>query len=332
MEKSLPDRLALASRIYDLDAEVYRVLGSSLGRVFNGRREACIEELAEQMCSPTENHVLRSDMALISNMARTIPSKTERARIMTEYNAILKALESQPHTFGSVDILDKKLARLNLTARFAGGSHLIVCIGRTYGCAGTDIGFALADKLKINYYDSEIFAQVLNRLEADADSVTDRASFARHQDLNKTLGVERHRPLKQRIQEFNRYHGLPKQDAIFFNQSDLLCDMAQKEDFIVMGRCADVILTNHHIPHVSIFIDAPFELRARRVMSTDSLSYKEACRLLKRLDRRHGHYYRFYTGRRWGHASNYDLCINSASYGIEGCVQVIERLIKRAQG
>jgi len=40
---------------------------------------------------------------------------------------------------------------------------------------------------------------------------------------------------------------------IFFNQSDLICEMAKKEDFIVMGRCADVVLTNHRIPHISSF-------------------------------------------------------------------------------
>jgi cytidylate kinase len=135
--------------------------------------------------------------------------------------------------------------------------------------------------------------------------------------------------LKQRFREFSRYHGLPREDAVFFNQSDLLCEMAQREDFIIMGRCADVILTNHGIPHVSIFINAPFELRARRVMSVDDLNYKEACKLLHKLDRRHRHYYEFYTGREWGNNVNYDLCINSASYGIEGSVQLIERIINQ---
>lgn len=55
--------------------------------------------------------------------------------------------------------------------------------------------------------------------------------------------------LGQKIREFSRYHGLPKKDAIFFNQSQLICDMAKKEDFVVMGRCADVILANNNIPH-----------------------------------------------------------------------------------
>lgn len=333
MTNNYEERLALAGRMYDLDAEVYQILGSGLGRVYNGRRDATIRELAKMMGDVTKGHYLRSEMALIGNMARTIKDRGERARIMSQYNEILKQIESLPSSFASVDIRDDDLAslnQLNLDNRFGEDNHLIICIGRTYGCAGTDVGFALADKLKINYYDTEIFTEVLERLEAEKDSVRDRASFAHKQNLNQNLGVEK-RSLKEHFKEFNRYHGLPKSDAIFFNQSDLLAEMAKKEDFIIMGRCADVILTNHRIPHVSIFINAPFEQRVRHVMTTDELDYKSAVKLLKKLDRQHSRYYNFYTGRQWGNSVNYDLCINSASYGIDGAVQLIERLVNRAR-
>ena len=103
--------------------------------------------------------------------------------------------------------------------------------------------------------------------------------------------------------------------------------MARREDFVIMGRCADVILTNHQIPHVSIFVNAPFEVRVRRVMKQDNLDYKSARKFLKKVDHRHRSYYEFFTSRKWGDVVNYDLCINSASYGIEGSVQLIERLL-----
>ena len=159
----------------------------------------------------------------------------------------------------------------------------------------------------------------------------DRASFAHKQNLNQSIDVK-DRSFREKLREFNRYHGLPKEDAVFFNQSDLLHEMAQREDFVIMGRCADVILTNQRIPHISIFINAPFEMRARHVMQTDDLNYKAACKLLRKLDRQHRHYYEFYTGREWGNSVNYDLCINSSSYGIEGSVQLIERIIKKHTG
>ena len=331
MTNNYEERLALAGRMYDLDAEVYQILGSGLGRVYNGRRDATIRELAKMMGDVTKGHYLRSEMALIGNMARTIPDRKERTRVMHTYNEILKEVETGLSFYGRNDILDEDIARMNkmnLSGRFGESNHLIICIGRTYGCAGTDIGFALADKLHINYYDTEIFTEVLERLEAEKDAFHDRSSFAHKQNLNRNLGNES-RSFAEHLREFNRYHGLPKGDAIFFNQSDLLCDMAKKEDFIVMGRCADVILTNNRIPHISIFIDAPFEARARRVMHTDDLTYKGACKLLKKLDKQHRRYHEFYTGRKWGAAVNYDLCINSAAYGIEGSVELIERIIKQ---
>lgn len=333
MKKNHELRMQLANRIYDLDAAVYRASGSTLGRVYTGERQKTVDDLAKMLCQRSMSHYLRSELALISNMARTIDDRRERATLMKEYNSILQAVESLPTSFGTIDILDEDIANLNsanLLGRFAKDQHLIICIGRTYGSAGTDIGFALADSLKINYYDTEIFTEVLERLDAEKDSAIDHASFRHQQDLNKT-GNDSYKEmtLRDHLREFSRYHGLSQRDAIFFNQSDLLCDMAKREDFIVMGRCADQILTNNHIPHISIFITAPFEQRVKRVMITDNLDERHARRLLKKLDREHGRYYNFFTGRQWGNSTNYDLCVNSASYGIDGCVQVIRRMVDR---
>ena len=96
-----------------------------------------------------------------------------------------------------------------------------------------------------------------------------------------------------------------------------------------MGRCADVILANNHIPHISIFITAPFEQRVHRIMEVNNLDYKRARRLLEKQDRRHEKYYHYYTGLKWGDAMNYDICFNSASYGIEESVDIIERMLNQ---
>ena len=47
------------------------------------------------------------------------------------------------------------------------------------------------------------------------------------------------------------------------------------------------------------------------------------------LDKRHERYYHAYTGKKWGDAVNYDLCIDSASYGIKESVELIERMINK---
>lgn len=65
----------------------------------------------------------------------------------------------------------------NLRQKFSPDDHLIICIGRTHGSAGTDIGFALADKLKINYYDAEIFDQVLKKMDAEKEDIEDHSNY-----------------------------------------------------------------------------------------------------------------------------------------------------------
>ena len=49
MNETQKTYLALAQRIYDLDGEVYAILGSGLGRVFTGSREATVRELERIM-------------------------------------------------------------------------------------------------------------------------------------------------------------------------------------------------------------------------------------------------------------------------------------------
>ncbi|MFR9181458.1 MAG: cytidylate kinase-like family protein [Dorea sp.] len=336
MEENQKKCHEIAERIYDLDVKVYESVGSALGRTFTDDRQTCVENLTGLMTLRPQGHLLRSELALISNMARTIKDEEVKAEVMTEYDAILKAVAELPDGFGKVDILNKKRAKLN-TARtkkkFKKGDHLVICIGRTQGSAGNDIGFALADALHINYYDIEILQEVLKRLDVTNDA---KVSGDKDQDgliedkYQKNFGEAK--GLKQKLHDFNRYHGLNKDDAIFFNQSDLLCKMAKEEDFVVMGRCADVILANNHIPHISIFITAPFEQRVKRYMEINNLSLKQAVHELKKMDKKHRKYFQFYSGVKWGDAENYDICFNSASYGIEDSVEIIERMLNKIPG
>ena len=94
-----------------------------------------------------------------------------------------------------------------------------------------------------------------------------------------------------------------------------------------MGRCADVILMNNYIPHISLFITAPFEMRVQYLMKTWDMNLKEATRFLKRMDQKHRKYYEFYANDVWGKPENYDLCINSANYGMQETIDIIKRLL-----
>ena len=244
---------------------------------------------------------------------------------MTEYDEILKEIEQLPNMFGSTDIIDAERVALNLAARrekISENDHLVICISRTQGSAGNDIGFELADKLHINYYDSEIFEQVLKRQEEEKFHIKEKECFTEFDKYGK-----KRETLKSKLRNMYRYHGLNREDAVFFNMSDLICNLARTEDCIIVGRCADIILRNNYIPHISLFISAPFEVRLQYMMNVREMDQKTAVKFLKKMDRQHKKYYEFYTSEKWGTPENYDLCINSANYGIKETIEIIERLI-----
>ena len=40
-------------------------------------------------------------------------------------------------------------------------------------------------------------------------------------------------------------------------------------------------------------------------------------------------YYNYYTGKKWGHSTSYDICVNSSILGIEGTEQLLVDYIKK---
>ena len=318
----------LAERIYNLDSRVYSHVGSSLGRTLISPKDKSVEILTAELLLEPKGEFIMKTMALIARMGRTIRDKSTKARLMSEYNGILKDLDRLETTVVSSDIINQARISLNPFAipghrPFSSDDHLVICIGRSYGSAGTDIGFRLADELHINYYDATIFQDVLDRRRAEQEAREQGGTFADHLEDDQSL-----KGLKRWFRNFNRFHGLPAQDALYFQQSEYIEHLAKKEDLVIMGRCADVILRNARIPHVSIFITAPEDIRVKRVMDIHSLSLRSAARLVRENDRAHERFYRRYTGLQWGNAIHYDLCVNSASYGIDESVELIMRVIR----
>ena len=230
----------LANRIYELDEKVYKTSGSGLGKTFTGEKARVLDNLTVLIVSNPQGHLLRSELALIGNMARSIRDKDARHDLLIEYNDILEEIANLPMSFGSVDIVDKDLADMNssiLNKNFSEKDHLVICISRSHGSAGTDIGFALAEALHINYYDESVLNQILDRgMRRNLDQMQRKSAI-----LNVITVCQR----KMRH---------------FFRQSALIYELAKEEDMIIMGRAADVVLTGQHIPHISIYITAPFAI------------------------------------------------------------------------
>ena len=116
---------------------------------------------------------------------------------------------------------------------------------------------------------------------------------------------------------------------LFSFQAKIIKELADTESCIILGRCANYLMAGR--PNVlRVFIHAPIEARQERVASYSlAWSQREVSKHIRVEDKRRSAYYRYYTGEEWRDAAGYDLCLDSAALGEDGCV---ERIIKLLPG
>ena len=115
---------------------------------------------------------------------------------------------------------------------------------------------------------------------------------------------------------------------ISFITRSVIKKIARTHDCVIVGRCADYVLKDEDVNKISIFITAPAEARADRIMKTENLSNMQAKSFIKKTDTRRKNYYNYFSKQKWGGKDNYDMTINSHSLGIEGTTDLICQIYK----
>ena len=182
--------------------------------------------------------------------------------------------------------------------------HTIITISRQHGSGGREIGRRVAEQLGIPFYDREIIEL------AAKDSHIDISFFENSE--TKDAG--------SLIYDLSAggHVMLPLTDRVYLQQVKTIRDIAQKGGCVIVGRCADAVLADY--PHVlRVFIYANSEARRKRV----EMFYHESAEKLEKLEKKRSSYYQHYTGKRFGDAENYDMCLDSGSLGLDECVKAI---------
>lgn len=194
--------------------------------------------------------------------------------------------------------------------------YQILTIGRQFGSGGHEIGERLAKNFGISFYDTSLID-----LAADYGNI----------DSSRLKQADEKRPGSLLYSIFNEsnaktgYH-LPVQDAMYNLQSGVIRSLAEKESCIIVGRCADYVLKGRR-DTISVFIYADLEYRINRICKRTDCSPKEAAALIKKTDKNRSYYYNYYTDQKWGNMSSYDLSLNSSKLGIEGCLEILSKLL-----
>ena len=106
--------------------------------------------------------------------------------------------------------------------------------------------------------------------------------------------------------------------------------LADKGPCVIVGRNADYILKDREdVLHVFIYADMDY--RAERIVRLYGESEKSPTARLQEKDKRRSVNYQHYTGRTWGAAENYDICINTSVIGIEEAANIVVEAVKNSK-
>ncbi len=200
-------------------------------------------------------------------------------------------------------------------------NKIVITIGRGYGSGGKTIGKMLAKELNIPFYDREILEL------ASEDSGINLSLFLKNdEDVHKSLFDPSTRKYKGGLISPKKSDFISKEN-LFNYQAKIIKDLAAKGPCVIVGRCADYILENTDNV-IKTFIWAPHTECVKTVMDMFALSEKEADKKIRKIDKHRSEFYHYYTCRDWDNARNYDICLNSADLGFEGCVKAIKAYIE----
>ena len=200
-------------------------------------------------------------------------------------------------------------------------NNTIITIARQYGSGGHDIGEKLAEELKIPFYDKEL----LERAAKDSGFCQEIFENYDEKPTNSFL-------YSLVMDTYSMGHStaafaeMPLNHKIFLAQFNANKDIAKEGPCVIVGRCADYALAD--FPNVvNVYLYADMQSRIARIARRHDVTDAKAKDLIQKTDKGRASYYNYYTNKKWGEATGYDLCLNTASLGIDGSIHMIREFV-----
>ena len=191
---------------------------------------------------------------------------------------------------------------------------MVITMAREYASGGSEIAQAVADKLGIPLYNKELIT-----LAAKKSGLTEEAIAA----------SENQRSGRLIYSLYMMGNTMPLADPVYILQSNVIKELASQGPCVILGRCGDYVLRER--PNVlRTFVYAPVADRVGRAkVRPDAKEMPDRMweSQLAKHDRARASYYNYYSDKKWGDGSSYNMCIDSGVCGIDGTVQLIKDFV-----
>ena len=192
----------------------------------------------------------------------------------------------------------------------------IITISRQFGSGGRSIGKAVAEKLGYAYYDSELVQQVAEKTGLHPSYIEDAGEYAPGKSI-----------LSYAFSSGASAGSLSASDYLWSGQCSVIMELAEKGNCVIVGRCADYILRDRE-DCLNVFIYADSKTRIERAQERYGLSEKEAAKSIQQTDKYRASYYNMNSNKKWGMKESYHIMLDSGMLGIDGVVDILEKIYK----
>ena len=198
----------------------------------------------------------------------------------------------------------------------------IITISREFGSGGRTIGRKVAEALGVPFYDKELVDQIAMESGFAPKFVEEHGEHSPGGSLFSYAFAPQGVP--------GIMNGLSTADFLWNIQCNVILQLAEKGPCVIVGRNADYILQDREDAlHVYVYADT--DCRAERIVRLYGDSEKTPEQRLAEKDKRRRVNYQHYTGRNWGQAQNYDICLDTGDLGIEQCTEIIVNIVRNSQ-
>lgn len=191
--------------------------------------------------------------------------------------------------------------------------NLIITIGRENGSGGRHVGELVAKKLGVAFYDKALLSETAKNSGFDEKFIADNE--------------EKKPQLFWGTGSFYSYEQ-PISLKLYIEQSNTIKAIAERESCVIVGRCADYVLSEYDNV-LNVYVHAPLSARIKRIAERDGISEDKAKSYINKNDKARAAYYDYFTNKVWGAAKNYHLSIDTEKLGIDGAVEIILEYAKR---
>ena len=199
--------------------------------------------------------------------------------------------------------------------------NVIITISRQFGSNGREIARILAEYLDISYYNKEILERIAVNMGVCADFFKDQ-----NQDANGLFTIE-----SKGLLGLRNITELSVNTQIYDMASDFIQKISQREDAVIVGRCADYIFRDHRNV-LNIYIYAPVDARYKNCVEVLKMKPEEATKMIYKVDKARTAYHKRYAKYAPGDPDSKQIMIDSSMLGVRGTAEILAEIVQKRFG